>query len=182
MKLWLVRHAAPCVDAGTCYGRSDISAEPLATQQAAQKLALALPDGATVFSSPLRRCTQLAEALQTLRPALPLRIDERLAEMDFGDWEGRRWDAIGQAALATWVAEFATHRPGGGESVQQFMQRVGQAYGQTRQAGRDTVWITHAGVIRAVRLLHAGVAQVTMASQWPATAPGFGAWELLDWH
>jgi alpha-ribazole phosphatase len=180
MKLWLVRHAAPRVEAGICYGRSDIAADALATQQAAQKLALALPADVAVTCSPLRRCTQLADAMQVLRPTQPLRIDPRLAEMDFGDWEGRRWDALGQAALDAWVAEFGTHCPGGGESVQQFMRRVAQAYDEALQAGRDAVWISHAGVIRAVRLLHAGVAEVTTANQWPATAPGFGTWELLD--
>lgn len=179
MRLWLVRHAAPCVEAGLCYGRSDIAADPLATQQAAQQMARDLPADVMLVCSPLQRCTQLADALRALHPTLRLRTDARLAEMDFGAWEGMRWEAIGQAAIDVWTRSFATHRPGGGESVQEFMQRVGQAYDETRQAGRDAVWITHAGVIRAVRLLHAGVRQVTRADQWPQAAPAFGAWDML---
>ena len=31
MKLWLVRHAQPLVDAGVCYGRLDVAADPAAT-------------------------------------------------------------------------------------------------------------------------------------------------------
>lgn len=178
MNLWLVRHATPCVEAGVCYGRSDVAADPRATQQAAQEVARAVPPDAVVICSPLRRCSQLAQELQALLPTVQLRTDARLAEMDFGAWEGMRWDAIGQAAIDAWTDRFATHRPGGGESLQEFMQRVAQVYEDTRRAGRDAVWITHAGVIRAARLLHAGIDQVTDASQWPADAPACGHWDL----
>src|SRR5256885_11764934 len=37
--------------------------------------------------SPLRRCRQLAQALQALRPGLASAMDSRLLEMDFGEWE-----------------------------------------------------------------------------------------------
>jgi alpha-ribazole phosphatase len=179
MRLWLVRHAAPCVEAGVCYGRSDVAADPQATLLAAQQVVRDLPADAALVCSPLQRCTQLADALRALRPTLSVRTDARLAEMDFGAWEGKPWEAIGQAAIDAWTASFATHRPGGGESVQDFMERVAQAYDEVRQARRETVWVTHAGVIRAARLLHAGVQQVTEASQWPADAPAFGSWEVL---
>jgi hypothetical protein len=51
MRLWLVRHAAPLVEAGTCYGALDVPADAQATQQAAQALAQALPPGAVLRSS-----------------------------------------------------------------------------------------------------------------------------------
>lgn len=179
MRLWLVRHAAPLVEAGTCYGALDMPADAQATQQAAQALALALPPGAVLRSSPLQRCTQLAAALCALRTDLSFTIDGRLREMDFGTWEGQRWDALDASALQAWTDDFAHHRPGGGESVNGFMARVTQAWDEAPSVGTDLVWITHAGVIRAAALLHSGQVSVTEAAQWPATACGFGQWQVI---
>ena len=55
MRLWLVRHAAPQVPAGTCYGALDVAADEAATQQAALALAQALPVGVALHSSPIFR-------------------------------------------------------------------------------------------------------------------------------
>ena len=180
MRLWLVRHAAPLVDAGTCYGTLDLAADAQATQQAAKALAQALPGGVVLRSSPMQRCTQLADALRAVRADLSFTIDSRLREMDFGNWEGLRWDALGAAALQAWTDNFSHYRPGGGESVHDFMTRVTQAWDDVPLRDGNTVWITHAGVIRAATLLHAGRVSVTQAAQWPADACGFGQWRVLD--
>ena len=88
MTLWLVRHAQPLIDAGVCYGATDVAADAHATAIAAQALANALPSRLTVWTSPLQRCEQLAQAVIGLRPDLSYEIDTRLLEMDFGVWEG----------------------------------------------------------------------------------------------
>jgi alpha-ribazole phosphatase len=180
MRLWLVRHAVPLVDAGTCYGALDMAADAQATQQAALALAQTLPTAVTLHSSPLQRCTQLAAALCALRTDLTFTIDQRLREMDFGTWEGQRWDALGAATLQAWTDDFAHHCPGGGESVHSFMARVAQAWNDAASHSTEQVWITHAGVIRAAALLYEGRANVTQAAQWPAAACGFGQWRVLD--
>jgi len=176
--LRLVRHAMPLVDPGTCYGALDVRADPAGTQAAASALAPHLPPGILVHCSPLQRCVQLAQALRLLRTDIEIRLDSRLAEMDFGTWEGRRWDAIGQAALDVWTADFANHRPGGGEPVSGFIQRVSEAFGDARKSGGDATWITHAGVMRAARLISEG-AHLTNAADWPMDAPAFGACTML---
>ncbi|MEH3087392.1 MAG: histidine phosphatase family protein [Xylophilus ampelinus] len=178
-RLWLVRHARPLVEAGLCYGRLDVAADPGHTRETAARLADALPPGAALRTSPRRRCRDLADALAALRPDLrPAAVDARLAEMDFGDWEGRRWDAIGPAALDAWTADFARHRPGGGESVADFMARVAEAF-DAPAPGADRVWIAHAGVARAATLLARGLRRVERAADWPRTGPDFGAWTTL---
>lgn len=174
MKLWLVRHAQPLVEAGICYGASDVAADAGATRQAAAALHARLPPAVQVRVSPRLRCLQLARALQVLRPQLAFAVDGRLAEMDFGAWEGQRWDALGPAALARWTADFAHHRCGGAESVAALMARVACAWEDARAAGGDVLWITHAGVIRAAMLLDRGVALPQAASDWPAGGPAFG--------
>lgn len=180
MRLWLVRHATPLVEAGVCYGRTDLAADPGATGEAAERLASALPQGIAVACSPLQRCGQLSRALCRLRGDLTPVPDARLAEMDFGAWEGQRWDTLGEQALSAWSADFARHRPGGGESVQAFMARVGAAFDQAVQDGQERVWITHAGVIRAALLIAGDRRTIDDASDWPHEAPDFGAWRVLD--
>jgi alpha-ribazole phosphatase len=175
--MWLVRHAQPLIEPGVCYGQLDVAADADATAACARALVKTLPRGIEIICSPLQRCEQLAHALIRLQPALTYKTDPRLKEMDFGQWEGQRWDDIGAAAIDDWVADFAGHRPGGGESVNQFMQRVAAAWDETvSSADAPTLWITHAGVIRAATLLKAGRRQVEQASQWPADAPVFGGW------
>ncbi|MDB5944775.1 MAG: hypothetical protein JWQ13_4341 [Ramlibacter sp.] len=180
MKLWLVRHALPLVEAGVCYGSTDMAADVQATLQAAAALSTELPERLAVASSPQRRCVQLADALHAARPDLPWRGDARLAEMDFGCWEGVRWSEIGQAEMQRWAADFSDHRFGGRESVAQFVTRVGAALEDTRNAGRDALWISHAGVIRAARLLASGVGLPLRADQWPTQSLGFGQCECLS--
>lgn len=180
MKLWLVRHAQPLVEAGVCYGASNIAADPAATQQAAQELARVLPAGVAVVSSPLQRCEQLTLVLRGLQPDLAYAQDARLVEMDFGQWEGQRWDAIPRAELDGWTAAFDTWRCGGAESVADVMRRVGAVWDEARARQQPTVWITHAGVIRAATLLAQGQRHIHRADQWPRAAPTWGEWQQLD--
>jgi alpha-ribazole phosphatase len=192
VRLWLVRHAQPQVAAGTCYGALDLLADPVATHAAALRLAAALPLGARAFHSTLQRCELLALNLQALRPDLVSQPDARLREMDFGTWEGRAWDDVGKPAIDAWTAAFATHAPGGGESLGAMLVRVSDALQDTRrwceaQAARampqDVVWITHAGVVRCVAWLmqaqDAGCeGTLPTSEEWPVAAPAWGDWEI----
>lgn len=99
--------------------------------------------------------------------------------MCFGEWEGRRWDAIGAVALQAWTDDFAHHQPGGGESVNDFLARVAAVFDEARAAGKDELWITHAGVVRAAGLLASGQRDITKAAQWPVQALPFGQWQVL---
>ncbi len=180
MKLWLVRHAQPLIASGVCYGQLNVAADAEATADCARRLAAQLPPGLRVVSSPLQRCEQLAPVLLGLRPDLAYDIDPRLQEMNFGSWEGRAWQAIDPADLQAWTGDFADYAAGGhGESVTAFMARVGAAFDALADQ-RDTLWITHAGVIRAVELLSRGIRQVERADQWPLDAPNYGQWRSLD--
>jgi len=179
MKLWLVRHAQPLIGPGICYGRHPVAADADATAQCAQALAHLLPGGTRVASSPLQRCEQLSLFLQRFRPDLTYETDPRLQEMDFGQWEGRAWQDITPAELQAWTDDFANYAVGrDGESVSQVMARVASAFDEL-QGPADTLWITHAGVMRAVHLLARGVRQVARADQWPRDAPAYGQWCTL---
>ena len=144
MPLILLRHPRPDIAPGVCYGASDLplSHDPGAD---ADRLARDLPRPDRIVSSPLARCTALAQALAD-RLDLSVAIDPAIAEMDFGDWEGQRWDDIPRHQIDAWAGDFFGARPHGGESVADVMARVGPAL--AAQDTGTTLWVSHLGVYR----------------------------------
>lgn len=206
-QLWLVRHARPVRPdgspvSGCCYGRLDWPADPLANQRLAQHLADWLPRAATVRSSSRQRTRALAQALLALRPDLQCAgSDARLDEIDFGGWEGQRWDAIGEPAVSAWVRDFSDHAPGGGETVRQLLARVGAAWRAWQAAAEyNTVWLGHAGTLQAVQWLtqraplstgancpitsspsstSSQICPEPQAQSWPRSSVSFGGWRVF---
>jgi len=129
------------IEAGVCYGRLDCPADDVSGQ--ALHLQAELPANLPVWSSPLRRCHELASLLHPL----PM-IDMRLAEMNFGIWEGRRWDDIPRAELDAWAADVAGYAPPGGESPRQLQRRALDFVASLDVP--EAVIVTHAGVIRTL--------------------------------
>jgi alpha-ribazole phosphatase len=195
MQLWLVRHARPLVEPGICYGALDVHADPHATALAATELAATVPIGSFVMHSPLQRCELLAQSFVGLRPDLASNPEPNLREMNFGAWEGQRWDHIAKAELQDWTDDFANYRCGGtGESTAQIIQRVHRALLSCIQNNvrldhcATHVWITHAGVMRAALWLHQrGAATLgaqplcPRADEWPRLALDSGQVLKLDW-
>ncbi len=179
MKLWLLRHAEVLLPPGLCYGASDVAADAARTREAARAAAAQLPANLPVRVSGLGRAQQLARELHALRPDLgPATADTRLNEMDFGCWELQRWDAIPRDAMDAWTADFDAHRFGGKESVQQLLARVAATLADVRRAldaDGQALWVTHAGVIRAVQHIVAnGHVPLGDAARWPRAAVPMG--------
>ncbi len=145
MQLFLIRHPAPLVAPGICYGRSDLALAGDVTAAAA-RVAAQLPPDIPVYSSPLRRCRELAAALH---PAP--RHDARLQEMHFGAWEMTPWQEIQREALDGWAADPLGYTPPGGESVAELQQRVLEFVAEIRALGMSqAAAVTHAGVIKVL--------------------------------
>jgi alpha-ribazole phosphatase len=189
MDLVLIRHPAVGIDAGICYGRTDVPLLADAAESArvlSDKLALLKVPAFEEFwhTSPLSRCRLLAEAFG------PIQSDARLQELDFGAWEGQRWDNLDRAMLDNWAENLEHAREHGGESVAQFAERV-IAWFDSVCTG-DTIGpihaVTHAGVIRVLTGYLLGVPRAN-AIQWPLD---FGAivwlkrvrneWLLVRWN
>ena len=141
MILHLIRHPKPCIEPGICYGQLDISAENSAA--VAGQLKRQLPDYLPLWSSPLRRCRELAACLH-IQPL----FDERLAEMNFGVWEGQAWDDIPRTQLDAWAADVAGYAPPGGESPLSLQRRALDFVADLNVP--EAVIVTHAGVIRTL--------------------------------
>jgi len=159
VQLRLIRHPAPQVAASVCYGATDLPlAEDVAA--AAARIRAQLPPGLPHYTSPLRRCRLLAEALHPT----PL-SDPRLREMHFGAWEMRPWHLVERAALDAWAADPLEYTPPQGESVAALQARVHEFVIEARRNGvRDAVLVTHAGVMKVI----VGHAQGLEARQWMA--------------
>lgn len=165
MQLYLIRHPAPQVAVGVCYGRTDLPlAEDVAA--AAARIRPQLPPHSPLFTSPLQRCRQLAAALH----ATP-QSDDRLQEMHFGDWEMTPWNLIQREALDGWAADPLGYRPPQGESVAELQARVYAFVAEARGAGLErAVLVTHAGVMKII----VGLAQGMLPQQWMALMFEYG--------
>lgn len=163
MRLLLVRHPAPEIAPGICYGSSDltVSAEQLA--HATRELGATLPAGLPLYTSPLRRCADLAEQLAPALQSPATIMDSRLAELHFGRWEMQHWDNIARDEVDAWAADLVHYQPGGGESVLQMALRVAAFYQHWCAQGEDAIAICHAGTIRLLLACHRGLAPAAMA-------------------
>jgi alpha-ribazole phosphatase len=168
LKLYVVRHPRPSVPAGYCYGATDVPVDDQELDAAHAALAAAgLPGRLPVYSSPLQRCAALAHRVQ---PAM-LRLDARLAEMDFGSWEMRPWSEVARAQVDAWAADLLRYRPGGGESVLDVARRVAAFVDDLRASpDAEALAICHAGTIRLLMSLQAGV-PLDQAALAAASAP-----------
>lgn len=158
MKLILVRHPAPDVASGTCYGSSDVAVTPHNLAAAHASLLASLPPNLPLYSSPLSRCAGLAQALARDLPASQFTQDARLAEMDFGDWELCAWQDIERHDIDAWAADTAHYRPGGGENVLAMATRIESFLADVlRGQHAAAIVICHAGSIRLLLALQAGL-------------------------
>jgi alpha-ribazole phosphatase len=144
VELYLIRHPRPAVAPGVCYGQTDLGLAESA-DAVAERLRPLLPADYALFASPLARARLLAEALGTPR------LDPRLKEIHFGEWEGRSFDDIGQTALDAWVAEPLDFAPPGGESPRRMADRaLDFLAGLRAEAHAAAVVVAHGGPLRAL--------------------------------
>ncbi len=164
MHLYLIRHPRPAVAANVCYGRTDLSVDADALALAKTSLLPVLPKNASLFSSPLRRCTELTEMLAKELDCPAPTYDERLSEMHFGEWEMRTWDDIPRHDIDAWSSDMAGYRPGGGESVLEVAHRVRAFRDELASMNIDhAIVICHAGIIRLLAACEHGLSVPEMA-------------------
>lgn len=146
MAIYVIRHTTPLIGKGICYGQTDLSlAETFKTEF--EMVARQLPGHMEkVYSSPLKRCRLLAQYLNA-----EFVIEPRLKEMNFGDWEMKRWDEIPQSELNVWMQDFVSQAPPHGESMQDLNDRVAVWWENIANSSDQSILVvTHAGVMRCL--------------------------------
>jgi alpha-ribazole phosphatase len=148
MQIYLIRHTAPAIENGICYGQSDIDVQSSFIQDAA-KIKRLLPDQMLqVYSSPLKRCQKLSEFLF---PDCEIKYCDELKEIDCGEWEEKRWDEIDETVLNGWMKDFVNVCFPGGENFLQLAARVNKIFDEICNSDKSPIAVvTHAGVIRSL--------------------------------
>ncbi len=146
MEITIVRHIEPNIAKGICYGQLDV---PLIDnyheqhEKIKQQLVSASFD--KVYSSPLIRCRLLAEVFNE-----NFITDDRISELNFGDWEGKAWNEIDETDLNFWMQNYIKVPATNGESLLDLIKRVTHFFEDLKKQNlKSVLLISHAGVIKA---------------------------------
>lgn len=159
--LILVRHGRSTANtSGVLAGRTPgVSLDESGAAQAA-----ALPDRlagtqlAAAVASPLQRCRETLAPLLAARPGLPLHVEDRINECDYGDWSGRKLAELADEPLMTVVQQHpsAAAFPGG-EAMRAMQARAVEAVRDWNarieaEHGEDAVYAmcSHGDIIKSV--------------------------------
>lgn len=176
-RLFLVRHGqAQGNRHGAFLGRTD---DPLTADGIDQAKALAARIASEsvdiVVASPLERASHTARILTEGRE-LPLSLDARLVEQDYGTWDGLAFAEIAEKRVeefSAWWQGDPAHAPGGGESLVAVAARVLACYRSFSAGlprGGTLMLVGHAGASQA---LLCGLLEVSLRNRWPfMLAPG----------
>jgi len=174
-RIFLVRHGDVDVPSGVCYGQLDCAVTSsfnkdvqklidyfqthclfLEHHQYDKEQKVDLP---IIITSPLKRCAQLAQGLQTYfdnsysgtkdltskgsaskcsaskdaTSKKSVQINQDFKEINFGQWEGQSWQSIGQKNIEEWNNDLLNFTFPGGESARSFDRRVINAWHALQQ-------------------------------------------------
>ena len=146
MEIYLIRHTTPAIASGICYGQTDIEVADSFAEEAAI-IKEQLPAELNLYSSPLKRCYQLASYLY---PHSVIEQHHDLKEMYFGEWELQPWDQIPSDPLNVWMQDFVNVRVPGGENYLDLYNRTISLYNQIVSKNQPASIFTHSGNIRSI--------------------------------
>jgi broad specificity phosphatase PhoE len=159
-------------------GRRESPLTPLGERQAAAMaglladlVACEAPADWRLVSSPLGRARQTAEAIGA-RLGLAVEIDERLAEIAFGDWEGQLRDEMALVYPELFATrEWLVSAPGG-ETFEDVQARIGGWLAELPpEPDRRVVAVSHGMAGRILRGCYAGLSrQQTLLLDTPQDA------------
>jgi broad specificity phosphatase PhoE len=146
-----VRHGQTAPNrAGVLLGRSDPPLTSLGEEQSTRVAAvLAREAPAAIVSSPLLRARATADAIAGAT-GVEVEIDERLIEINYGEWEGLSFAELPEGAIGEWRRN-PSFAPPGGESLEQVGARVGAFAAEMLERAGDQVIVavSHVSPIKA---------------------------------
>ncbi|WP_407563881.1 histidine phosphatase family protein [Streptomyces sp. 184] len=159
--LLLLRHARSTANVdGVLAGRSPgVGLDERGTEQAAAlpaRLAALAP--AAVVTSPLERCRETLKPLLAARPELPVHVEDRLNECDYGEWTGSKLAELAEDPLMAVVQQHpsAAGFPGG-ETMRAMQARAVEAVREwnvtvAAEHGPEALYVmcSHGDIIKSV--------------------------------
>lgn len=154
IKLFLIRHGQTSWNVeGKYQGSCDIELNSTGIQQAelASKY-LSRVKFSKIYSSPLKRTMKTANIING-RTEVEIKIDKDLKEVDFGKWEGLKFNEIDKdyhEDYQQWLTDPYNNHPTGGESFKELTLRTTSAIDSIVAENTDdssVAIVTHGGVI-----------------------------------
>lgn len=151
IQLILIRHTSLDISPGICYGQSNIDVGSTFVEEAMLvKKQLEQYKVDKAYTSPLQRCTKLADFC-----GYPNAIQENsLLELNFGDWEGQKWDDINDPNLALWYENWIDIPTTNGESFMMQYQRYTDFMEKLKfhNNNKTISLFTHSGILHCAKI------------------------------
>ena len=150
MKLFFLRHTSLNVDIDVFYGQTDLDVSDRFEQEVKliQKKIKNFnidTNSIKVYSSPLRRCIKLTNKLTE-----NYIVDERIKEMNLGDWEMKKMSSISKKEKLDWENNLLSFKIPNGESNNEFLKRLKSFLEDIFKFNEDALIVCHAGSINGM--------------------------------
>ena len=150
MKLFFLRHTSLNVEIDVFYGQTDLDVsdrfeEEVKLIQKKIKNFNIDTKSIKVYSSPLKRCIKLTNKLTE-----NYIVDERIKEMNLGDWEMKKMSSISKEEKLDWENNLLSFKIPNGESNNEFLKRLKSFLEDIFKCNEDALIVCHAGSINGM--------------------------------
>ena len=150
MKLFFLRHTSLNVEIDVFYGQTDLDVSDNFEEEVElikkKILDFNIDTGSIkVYSSPLKRCVKLTNRLTDTYI-----IDERIKEMNLGDWEMKKMSSISKKEKLEWENNLLSFKIPNGESNDEFLKRLKSFLEDIYKFNEDALIVCHAGSINGM--------------------------------
>ena len=150
MKLFFLRHTSLNVEIDVFYGQTDLDVsdkfeEEVKLVQKKIKNFNIDTNSIKVYSSPLKRCIKLTNKLTE-----NYIVDERIKEMNLGDWEMKKMSSISEKEKLDWENNLLSFKIPNGESNNEFLKRLNSFLEDIFKLNEDALIVCHAGSINGM--------------------------------
>ena len=150
MKLYFLRHTSLNVEIDVFYGQTDLDVsdsfeEEVKLIQKKIKNFNIDTNSIKVYSSPLKRCIKLTNKLTE-----NYIVDERIKEMNLGDWEMKKMSSISKKEKLDWENNLLSFKIPNGESNNEFLKRLKSFLEDIFKFNEDALIVCHAGSINGM--------------------------------
>ena len=150
MRLFFLRHTSLKVEIDVFYGQTDLDVSDNFEEEVIiikkKILNFNIDTGSIkIYSSPLKRCIKL-----TKRLTKNFIIDERIKEMNLGDWEMKKMTSIPEREKLEWENNLLSFKIPNGESNEEFLKRLKSFLEDIFKLNEDALIVCHAGSINGM--------------------------------
>ena len=104
-----------------------------------------------IYSSPISRCLQTVDPLTSAKPQIPLLLEERIQEMNYGDWNGKDLKSLSKRrewkSIQNQPSKFKFPQ---GESFTQLRKRVQSFLNEIESKTGPILVVSHGDVIKMI--------------------------------